>query len=174
MRGSSFHVYTLDMPAADLSASGLASLAPGSKTAETGVGEALLDLFGTEVDPAMVEVFDVADLADIGLAAYLIDGNGATEAQIEADRARLEAVTGFVLILHGPAPHTADPRLNRIGSYAEDLPAVRFEPLPDASAKGIVSQGKPPKSDARIGGMVATVVLLILFVFTALLIWFAG
>ncbi len=32
---------------------------------------------------------------------------------------------------------------------------------------------KPPKSDARIGGMVATVVLLFLAVFTAVIVWIA-
>ena len=32
---------------------------------------------------------------------------------------------------------------------------------------------KEPKSDARIGGMVATVALLLIFVFTILFIWIA-
>ena len=32
---------------------------------------------------------------------------------------------------------------------------------------------KPPKSDARIGGMVATAVLVFLAVFTILIIWIA-
>jgi len=32
---------------------------------------------------------------------------------------------------------------------------------------------KPPKSDARIGGMVAAVVLVLLALFTALIIWIA-
>lgn len=32
---------------------------------------------------------------------------------------------------------------------------------------------KPPKSDARIGGMVAMVVLILLAAFTALFIWIA-
>lgn len=32
---------------------------------------------------------------------------------------------------------------------------------------------KPPKSDARIGGMVATAVLVFLAVFTTLIIWIA-
>jgi hypothetical protein len=32
---------------------------------------------------------------------------------------------------------------------------------------------KPPKSDARIGGMVAAAVLLFLAVFTTLIIWIA-
>ena len=33
---------------------------------------------------------------------------------------------------------------------------------------------KPPKSDARIGGMVATVVLIFIFAFTIWFIWFAA
>ena len=32
---------------------------------------------------------------------------------------------------------------------------------------------KPPKSEARIGGMVATVVLIFLAIFTTLIIWIA-
>ncbi len=32
---------------------------------------------------------------------------------------------------------------------------------------------KPPKSDARIGGMVAAVVLVFLAIFTTLIIWIA-
>ena len=32
---------------------------------------------------------------------------------------------------------------------------------------------KPPKSDARIGGMVATVVLIFLAIFTTVIIWIA-
>lgn len=32
---------------------------------------------------------------------------------------------------------------------------------------------KPPKSDARIGGMVAALVLVFLALFTALIIWIA-
>ena len=32
---------------------------------------------------------------------------------------------------------------------------------------------KPPKSDARIGGMVATAVLIFLAVFTTVIIWIA-
>jgi hypothetical protein len=33
---------------------------------------------------------------------------------------------------------------------------------------------KPPKSDARISGMVATIVLLLIFTFTAWFVWSAG
>ena len=33
---------------------------------------------------------------------------------------------------------------------------------------------KPPKSDARIGGMVATVALIVIFAFTIWFIWFAA
>ena len=33
---------------------------------------------------------------------------------------------------------------------------------------------KPPKSDARIGGMVATIALILIFAFTIWFIWFAA
>ena len=33
---------------------------------------------------------------------------------------------------------------------------------------------KPPKSDARIGGMVATVVLILLFIFVGVFVWVAS
>ncbi len=168
-----FSVYTLAMTVAEIRATGLGALAPGA-TVDMVPPELTALLPGAPVRPADVQVFDMADLVGVGLATFLIDGNGAVEAQIEADRARLDALQGFVLIVHGPAPTPVDPRLTLIGRYAEDRTPVKFEPLPNASAKGVLPQGKPPKSDARIGGMVATVVLLILFVFTALLIWFAG
>lgn len=36
------------------------------------------------------------------------------------------------------------------------------------------SDRKPPKSDARIGGMVATVVLVFLAIFVTIFVWTAG
>ncbi|MEO5621317.1 MAG: hypothetical protein ABIQ85_10385, partial [Cypionkella sp.] len=65
-------------------------------------------------------------------------------------------------------------RLRLIGLYREDTPQIVFEPLPDAAATGEVPQGKPVWSNARIGGMVATAVLIFLAIFTVLFIWMAG
>jgi hypothetical protein len=61
-----------------------------------------------------------------------------------------------------------------MGTYAEVVPSVRFTPLPSQSARGVLAGGKPPMSDARMGGMVATVALLVMFGLTALVIWLAG
>lgn len=138
---------------------------------------AVAALLGTsQTNPRFIDIFDVADLDTIGLAQYLIDGNGVAEAQIAADRAMLDAVRGPVLILaSGAATGTLAPSaaLTLIGTYAEDIPPVRFDPLPSPSAQGQTGQGKAPMSDARMGGIVATLTLIFMFAFTALVVWLA-
>ncbi|WP_295074551.1 hypothetical protein [Tabrizicola sp.] len=98
-----------------------------------------------DLDPAHVELFDVADLSDIGLAGYLTEGLGVPEEALAADRGRLQAVQGPVLILLSKALHgrevvlTLDPRLQLIGTYREDRPPVHFEPLPTATSEGVLA-----------------------------------
>jgi hypothetical protein len=126
------------------------------------------------INPHYIDIFDMTDIAAIGLAQYLIDGNGVAQPQIQADKDRLDTIRGPVLILTSGAASgtlTPSPQLTLIGTYAEDTPKIIFEPLPADSAKGLTGQGKPPMSDARIGGMVATVALIVLFALTALFIW---
>lgn len=102
-----------------------------------------------DLDPAFVEIFDVADLSGVGLAGYLTDGMGVPEAALTADRSRLDALTGPVLILlskalHGRAATLApDPRLTLVGTYVEDRPPVHFEPLPSATAQGTLTPDLP-------------------------------
>lgn len=143
-------------------------------------------LLGVEMlDHRFADLFDASDLAGVGLAGFLIEGSGAIKAQVAADQARLDAVRGPVLVLHARAfggvatTLRPDHRLTLIGIYAEDVPPVRFDPLPDADARrslapDAAAPATPPKSDARVGGMVATVALVLMFAFTALFIWFAG
>lgn len=158
-------VFTLALPGAEIAAL-------------RGDADLLAALLGVDMlDPAGVEVFDLADLEGVGLAAYLTQGNGVAEAQIAADRARLSALRGPVLILHASAfdgratTLHPDPRLRFVGRYGEELPPpVQFEPLPDAAARGLLPQGKPVMSDARMSGMVATVVLLFLAIFTVIFV----
>lgn len=102
-----------------------------------------------DLDPAFIEVFDLADLADVGLSDYLTEGLGVPEAAVTPDRARLDAMTGPVLILLSRALHgraltlRPDPRLSLIGTWAEDRPPVHFEPLPSATARGTLSPDPP-------------------------------
>lgn len=94
------------------------------------------------LDPAFVEIFDLADLSTVGLSGYLTEGMGVPETALATDRARLDALKGPVLILLAKALHgrevtlTPDPRLTLVGTYAEERPPVHFEPLPTAAAKG--------------------------------------
>ena len=131
------------------------------------------------LDRAFVEIFDVADLTGLGLAGYLAKGNAIPEAQLAPDSARLDAQQGPVLILFAQAlpnrPVTLhpDPRLTLIGSYAEDVPPIQFEPLPDAAAQGILTPRAQKYSNARMSGMVATVALIVMFALVGLLIWLA-
>ncbi len=110
-----------------------------------------VDLLGDpDIDPAFVEIFDLADLAGVGLAGYLTDGLGVPEAALATDRARLDGLQGPVLILLPKALHgrastlTPDPRLTLQGSYVEDRPPVHFEPLPSAAARGVLTPDLPP------------------------------
>ncbi len=108
-----------------------------------------------DIDPAYVELFDVADLSDIGLAGFLSEGLGVPDAALDADRARLQGLKGPVLVLLSKALHgravtlTPDPRLTMIGTYTEDRPPVHFTPLPTAAAEGVLSPpplpGPPPQ-----------------------------
>jgi hypothetical protein len=132
------------------------------------------------VDVAQIDLFHSDDIAAIGLAAYLTEGNAVAEAQIAADAGMLDAYQGYVLTLRAQAfggravVLRSDPKVTLMGTYAEEVPPVRFEAIPTASAKGVLGGGKPPMSDARMGGMVATVALIIMFGLTAFVIWFAG
>jgi len=145
-----------------------------------GDGPALAALLGLpQIDPAGVEVFETADLSGVGLSTYLTEGDGVAEEALAADRDRLDALKGWVLILRSEAvtgPVTLAPAaaLTFLGRYGEDIRPVRFEPLPSAAAEGLLPQGKPRMSDARMSGMVATAVLLLMFLFVAVFVWMAG
>jgi len=110
----------------------------------------VIELLGDpDLDPAFVEIFDLADLSGVGLAGYLTDGLGVPDTALTADRARLDALTGPVLILLSKALHgragtlTPDPRLTLVGTYAEVRPPVHFEPLPTAAAQGTLTPDLP-------------------------------
>lgn len=103
-----------------------------------------------DLDPAFIEIFDLADLSGVGLTGYLADGMGIPDAALAADRARLDSLTGPVLILLSKALHgrevtlTLDTRLTLVATYAEERPPVHFEPLPTSTAQGTLTPDIPP------------------------------
>ncbi|HLQ19721.1 MAG TPA: hypothetical protein VK146_12155 [Tabrizicola sp.] len=132
-----------------------------------------------DLDPAYIEIFDVADLSGVGLSGYLAEGLGVPEAALSRDAARLDALKGPVLILLSRALHgrevtlTLDPRLTPVATYAEDRPPVHFEPLPTAAAQGALAPDlQPDRTPQRPGS--AFLLLGIALVLTAVVaLWLA-
>jgi hypothetical protein len=144
---------------------------------------AVAALFGLDdIDPAQVELVETADLGDLGLAAYLIEGDAAAEAQIAADRARLDGLRGLVVTVPSaafdlrPVTLRPAPQMTLIGTYAEDVPPVRFDPLPDASARGAVSapQAASAPGPRRRAGLLAGMALLAAMVLVVLVLLLRG
>lgn len=134
----------------------------------------------TVIDAAHVVHFPLTDLEGVGLTEYLTEGMGLREDAVEADVLKLDALKGHVLILKGQAfmgetlDTLARPPLLHVGTYPEAQSPALMEPLHSDAAKGQLAQGKPPKSEARVSGMVAMFVLLFLALFVILFIWLAA
>ena len=167
-------VFALAMTEAEVDDLRAPQLPPASVNAA-----AIAKLLGTSfIDPQHVDLFHTDTIAALGLSAYLIEGCTIPDTQIMANKPQLDSYRGPVLIVRSPAfgakTATLQPiaKVTLLGSFTEEVPSIRFEPLPDASAKGILTPNtKPPKSDARIGGMVATVVLILMFIFVGVFVW---
>ena len=136
----------------------------------------------TTLDPEGVEVFPLSNLDGVGLEGYLTDGMGVATADVKPYASRLNGMTGNVAIVLSRAfggqavSLTPTAPLKWIGTYTEEGASIQFEPLPSGGADGSVAEpaGKPPKSDARVGGMIAVYALIAMFAFVGLLIWVAG
>ncbi len=136
----------------------------------------------TYLDSDFVELFPLSNLEGVGLAGYLTEGLGVAAADVKPHASRLNAMSGHVLIVlssaFGGHEATITPTapLKWIGTYTEEGASVKFEPLPSDGAKGSQDApiGKPPKSDARVGGMIAMYALIAMFAFVGLIIWVGG
>jgi len=141
----------------------------------------LAELGVDHLDETHVEVFDVAQLGDIGLTGYMEEGLGIPAAQIAEHRALLENEGGKVLILLAGAfsgrqvDLKPSDKLAFLGLFTEERPQVTFDPLPSGGAKGAPLAGtRKPVSDAAMSGRIAMVALPVLFVLTGLVVWMAG
>ena len=168
-------VFTVNLPADHLS-----GFVEG---ADEDTGAPINDALGvTYLDTDFVEIFPLANLDGLGLGGYLVDGLGVAKEDVAPYASRLNSMTGNVLVVlssaFGGFETTIRPTapLKWIGTYTEEGASIQFEPLPSKSAEGSVAEtpAKPPKSDARIGGMIATYALIAMFLFVGLLIWISG
>lgn len=143
-------------------------------------------VLGTDavLDMDHVEVFPVTDLEGVGLMGYLTEGGAVPPDQLSADRAKLDRIGGWVLLVYSLAFHdqeatlTPVPALTLIGTYGETRtdwrPAekVEAESAKPYSAPAETVTKKP--SDAAMSGRIAMIVLLVLGLLTWAMIWIGG
>ncbi len=170
----------LSIPAPDRNCVRVFSAALTPEEMQRGKGGLAPALLGDpNLDPAYVELFDIAELSDIGLAGYLSEGLGVPDAALDADRVRLDALKGPVLILLSKALHgrevtlTLDPRLALIGSYLEDRPPVHFEPLPTAAAQGVLTPPTLPAAPPQRPTLAFVLLGLALALVALVAVWLA-
>jgi hypothetical protein len=116
---------------------------------------ALAQVLGLEsLDMAQVEIFPVEDLEDLGLAGYLAEGCNVPPDQIAADRDRLQAIAGYVLLIRSRAfdgqavTLTPAQGITQVGRYTERGPDWQARPLHAASAAPF-SAPRPSPREAR-------------------------
>lgn len=149
-------------------------------------------LGATYLDSDFTEIFPLSNLEGLGLVGYLEQGNGVDPAQLAPDARKLAALEGWVFLVFSSAfggfaqTLSPGPELTLIGAYSEvprdvtprgKIASEAALPYTGAAAEEPTSGGKPKRkkrSDAAMSGMVATVVLVLLGLFTWLFIWIAG
>lgn len=142
--------------------------------------EGLQQLFGTDqLDGNYVDIVKIKDLSSMQLADYILQGyDMATEPY---DIPAVNGIEGYAILVMSaasrdrPVTLTPAPWLRHVTTYVPRAQLEIIEPLSSTSADGIISgpPGKAPKSDARIGGMVATVALIVMFLLVGLMVWVA-
>lgn len=133
------------------------------------------------LDSTYVEIFPVADLDELGLVGYLIEGNGIDPDSLGKDRARLKALSGWVMVVYSRAFSEAAltlktvPALTHIGTYTQ--PGVDWSSEQTLTSQAATTPSTPvkkPVSDAAMSGRIATLALLVLFALTAVMVWISG
>ncbi|THH34393.1 hypothetical protein E4Z66_18310 [Aliishimia ponticola] len=167
-------VFALSLPAAE--AKTLRDDGPEPDTA----AERRAQLLGVrDLNPAYVEVFPVSDLEELGLAGYLVEGNGVDPEELAPHRARLAALDGWVMIVYSQA--FGDQAVTLRPAPEATLIATLHQPGTDwrnsqpleSRAATTLAPGKPAPSDAAMSGRIAMAALLVIFLLTALMIWVA-
>jgi len=134
---------------------------------------------GEEVNTGYIEIFPVTDLEEIGLVGYLTSGCGVDPASLEADRAKLAALEGWVMLVFSRAFRRIAqdihpvPELTLIGTYAE--PGVDWSEDTDLTSDAAnKSPVKKTPSDAAMSGRIATLALGVIAIITVIVVWVAG
>ncbi|MCA0044304.1 hypothetical protein [Celeribacter litoreus] len=148
-------------------------------TLEAMSAEDVAEALGLETAPdeESYECFDISTLGEYSFAYYLAEASGF---DLDDSAEILNALHGPALLLYSRgltpqdnpmAPKAPFKLIDRFGTPVELPPVTGIE---TASADGVLPQGAPPTSSARMSGMVATVVLIFLAIFVAAFVWVGG
>ncbi|WOI55481.1 hypothetical protein [Palleronia sp. LCG004] len=141
--------------------------------------KALESALGVAVPPDRVQVVEPAALADIGLANYLVEGEGAKADAVAIDRSRLEKIRMPILLIlpdaiKGPVTLRPAPPLELLGEYPLEEARGSDGAIRARSAEGPVA-GPPPRTDdattdRRASGYVAVAALVVALLIAAI-VW---
>lgn len=143
---------------------------------------ALADLLGVgTINAADVEIFPVSDLDELGLPGYLREGHAIPEDQIAPDHDRLQAQTGYVMVLHsrafGGQETTLAPAaaLVPIGTYTATPPdwTARPQPTPESAKphSGPAQSPRAARDRARnIGAAIFSGIMILISLFLYMVI----
>jgi hypothetical protein len=134
-------------------------------------------LASPHLDTKSTEIFPVSDLSGVGLAAYLAEGYAVSQDAIAADRARLDALDGYVMLLFSDsfasaqATLTPGPDVNLIGTYEEFQPEGGGKPVRAESAKPYSGHPAKPAPAPSRSGIGSIVILLAIVIASGAALW---
>ncbi|WP_300036613.1 hypothetical protein [uncultured Roseobacter sp.] len=139
------------------------------------VSDLARDLLGDpHLNTASTEIFPAADLAGVGLASYLSEGYAVSENDLTPDRAKLDALEGYILLLFSDSFAGAAATLKPgsdvalIGSYAEFRPGYSSGSLtadsamPYTGVPGVVPMAPAKGAAGSIMVVIAIAILIVL------------
>lgn len=143
---------------------------------------ALADKLGVDhIDPAHADIIRIADLEEVGLSGYLVDGIGVDPAEIAPDRARLDAMEGHALVLLSRALGDEGAKINPgsgvdlVATYGQVATDWTAQPMQAESARpGSGTRIAPRKERARtrrIGGAIFAAVMAIIALVILAVLW---
>lgn len=171
-------VFAIDLPEAEIRRFVEKDLSADDPAKDTdALSWPLRDALGAaRLDEDFVDVIAVKDLAEVGLAGYLVDGMGLPEAAIAPDRAALDALESQVLVVvshaFGGIAQTLDvkPPLRLVGVYRETQPKPVIGSIDSEAATERLSRRSAPVVHARSRGSIARIVVPLAIVLGAVIV----
>ncbi|MEM8630419.1 MAG: hypothetical protein AAGF74_04225 [Pseudomonadota bacterium] len=154
-------------------------LDPGSfpeETSEQDVARA----FGHAIDPKYIFVADMAALKEIGLTGFMTEGLHARMADLEADKAKLNALSGHVAVILSEAFHGAGfdgevpGSVRYVGSYGEHRIATTAEDIETDSAAGQIRPKAPAPGRLSRQAVIVIIALCAMALLPLIFILFGG